>query len=219
MPQITDSSAIIIGVLVGVALTLCGLVVIASVMRGAMQSEQLDTNAPTPNQPANSSIAPASHVAVTATLTTPQQIADINLSTRKLLSYQEAAFLKTLRKASGRRYIIAMKVRLNDVFSTRQELGNDLFRMYMNGHIDFLLVHPLSWEPVAGIELDDSTHQTPGARERDVRKDVLFHQAKLPIKRFLLNEDVDVVRQWVMGLGSDKFIEAREQSIGDENEE
>ena len=135
------------------------------------------------------------------------------------MTARETEFLKTLKKACRRRYLIALKVRLNDVFSTRTELGKDLFSMYMNGHIDFLLVHPISWEPVAGIELDDSTHQTPGARARDSRKELLFQKAKLPLKRFPANTELETIQQWIAELGSDPFIEARAQSIGDENEE
>jgi hypothetical protein len=213
-----DNFAVTIGIMVGVGLTLLVLFVIASFMRNTTQPKQVDIGVSVPNQSANSSTVQTAQDVATPTPTPPPPITNFHLSTRKLLTYQEAAFLKTLKKACGRRYVIAIKVRLNDVLYTREELGNELFRMYMNGHIDYLLVHPLSWEPVAGVELDDSTHQTPGARERDARKDVLFQQAQLPLKRFLLGDEVEKIRQWVVELGSDKFIEALEKSGKDEDQ-
>lgn len=112
------------------------------------------------------------------------------------------------------------KVPLSEVFQRREFLDKDLYTMYMNGHVDFLLLHPISWEPVAGIEIDDSTHQTPGGRERDKRKDYLFEQAKLPLRRFRVGEEWEVegIRTWLLDLGTDKFVEAHEAQSQSEGE-
>jgi hypothetical protein len=137
--------------------------------------------------------------------------APIDIRTKKLLSNAEIAFFKILAKANQGRYVIALKIPLDEIFQRREMLDKDLYSMYANGHVDFLLVHPLSWQPVGAVELDDSTHRTPGGRERDSRKDFLFQQAKLPLTRFRVGEDwqAENIQQWIASLGSDKFIEAR----------
>lgn len=127
----------------------------------------------------------------------------VDLGTKRFLSNAESAFFWTLKKAIADQYVIAMKVPLSDVFQRRSHLEKDLFSMLENGHVDFLLLHPRSWEPVAGIELDDSTHATPAGRERGLRKDKLFVQARLPLKRFRVGEQWTVasIQQWVSNVG------------------
>lgn len=110
----------------------------------------------------------------------------------RLLSDSEAAFYWTLRKAVGDRWVIAVKVPLTQIMRKQRRLPSGLYTMLENGHVDFLLLHPRSWEPVIGIELDDTTHRTAIRRERDQRKDELFRIAGLPLLRYEVGQSWSV---------------------------
>ena len=50
-------------------------------------------------------------------------------------------------------------------------------------HVDFLLCEPDTLRPILGIELDDSSHQKPGAYDDDQYKNELFAAAGLRLMR------------------------------------
>lgn len=112
--------------------------------------------------------------------------------TRRLLSDSEAAFYWTLLKATEGRWVVLPKVPLSYFLRRLEYLPRAFYTMLENGHVDFLLVHPRSWEPAIAIELDDSSHQTPGRQERDRRKEVLLRAAGLPLLRWKVGEQWDV---------------------------
>lgn len=110
----------------------------------------------------------------------------------RLLSDSEAAFYWTLRKAVGERWVIAVKVPLAQIMKRRSHLPSGLYTMLQSGHVDFLLLHPRSWEPVIAIELDDTTHETPIRQERDRRKSDLFQLVGIPLLRWRVGESWNV---------------------------
>ncbi len=110
----------------------------------------------------------------------------------RLLSDSEAAFYWTLKKAIGERWVIAVKVPLTQIMKRRMYLPSGLHTMLENGQVDFLLLHPRSWEPVVAIELDDTTHLTPIRQERDRRKDELFRIAGIPLLRWRVGQSWNV---------------------------
>lgn len=110
----------------------------------------------------------------------------------RLLSDSEAAFYWTLKKAIGERWVIAVKVPLAQMMKRRVYLPSGLHTMLENGQVDFLLLHPRSWEPVVAIELDDATHLTPIRQERDRRKDELFRIAGIPLLRWRVGQSWNV---------------------------
>lgn len=77
------------------------------------------------------------------------------------------------------------KVRLGDVFKTRTGLApGDRSRAsnrINQKHVDFLLVRSNDLVPIAGIELDDSSHETARRRNRDAFVDDVFHSCHLPL--------------------------------------
>jgi hypothetical protein len=98
-------------------------------------------------------------------------------------------------------YRILPKVRLwdfiwleNDPPDRKQHLGRLSCR-----HVDFLLCEATKLEPLLAIELDDSSHQKPEAKEADRYKDELFAAAGLPCLRIdspdvnsrILREQID----------------------------
>ncbi len=110
----------------------------------------------------------------------------------RLLSDSEAAFYWTLKKAIGERWVIAVKVPLSQIMRRRQHLPSGLYQMLEHGHVDFLLLHPRSWEPVIAIELDDISHLTSVRRDRDRRKDELFRIAGIPLLRWQVGQNWNV---------------------------
>lgn len=130
--------------------------------------------APPPNQPLLSD-------APVASVQTEKQPARIK--SHRLLSPAETEFYNYLKRVTQGRFIIAVKTPLKDVFKYDGWLEPELYSMFANGHVDFLVLHPRSAEPILAIELDDSTHITAAAKDRDARKDRLFSGAKLPLKR------------------------------------
>ncbi|GEM_PF-757100 len=122
----------------------------------------------------------------------PEALQEGSLQIRRMLSDAEAAFYWALKRAVGDRWVILPRVPLHRVFRRIEHLPHEMYTMLENGEVDFLLVHPRSWEPVCGIELDDSTHHSPTRRERDRRKEALFRAAGLPLLRWSMSERWDV---------------------------
>jgi hypothetical protein len=77
------------------------------------------------------------------------------------------------------------KVRLGDVFKTRKGLTaseNATARNRIDRkHVDFLLVRSSDLAPLAGVELDDSSHEGADRKQRDAFVDDLFRSCALPI--------------------------------------
>jgi hypothetical protein len=77
------------------------------------------------------------------------------------------------------------KVRLGDVFDTRKGLSASqrarAWNRITQKHTDFLLVRVSDFAPVAGIELDDSSHQEARRKERDVLVGEVFRSGGLPL--------------------------------------
>lgn len=99
-----------------------------------------------------------------------------------LLTERELKFYGALRLAVGNTYTICPKIRLADIFEVRpfsQAYHNKIDRK----HVDFLLCDPVTLRPIAGVELDDSTHQRADAQKRDADKDAAFRAGGLPLIR------------------------------------
>ncbi len=100
------------------------------------------------------------------------------------LSDTELSFYRVLESVVADRARICPKVNLGDVFfvsggDQRQAQWNKISRK----HIDFLLCSKATMGPLAGIELDDSSHNRSDRKERDTLVDSIFRQAGLPMIR------------------------------------
>ncbi len=77
------------------------------------------------------------------------------------------------------------KVRLGDVFVTRKGLTASQRASARNKinqkHVDFLLVRMSDFAPLAGVELDDSSHDAEDRQERDAFVDQVFRSAGIPL--------------------------------------
>jgi len=102
------------------------------------------------------------------------------------VSPAEHSFYLVLRQAVGSWATICPKVSLGDLFyaqtgSHRENLSarNRIDRK----HVDFVLCHPDTLRPLAGIELDDASHRRPDRQRRDRFVEGVFAAAGLPLAR------------------------------------
>ena len=102
-----------------------------------------------------------------------------------LFSPAERSFLGVLEGSLPDGVGLLAKVRLADVFRTRKGLtqakrssANNRLRQK---HVDFLLVSITDVRPIAGVELDDSSHERTDRKARDSFVDDVFRSSKLPL--------------------------------------
>ena len=110
-----------------------------------------------------------------------------------LLSKAEFSFYRVLSQACGGSFVICPKVRLGDLIYVRK--GTDKRMSWVNrinrSHIDFVLCDPQTMQPLAAVELDDSSHDSERAKQRDAMKDKACAAAGLPLLRFKAQRSYD----------------------------
>jgi hypothetical protein len=98
------------------------------------------------------------------------------------LSPAELSFYRALLAAVGAQTIVCPKVNLSDVmFVSRPNENKGARGRISQKHVDFLLCDPATMRPVAGVELDDSSHQRQDRQARDEFVDAVFAAASLPL--------------------------------------
>ncbi len=147
-----------------------------------------------PSATATSATAPESRAASAPPVPAPSRARYV---TRKsLLSKAEAAFHKVLLEAVPEAPIFP-KVRVADVMDAAERYSGDFLRISQK-HFDWVLCHPLSFEPLIAIELDDSSHQwSHKQRKNDQVKDEAAQEAGIKLMRFpwQRNYDVALIRE------------------------
>jgi hypothetical protein len=102
-----------------------------------------------------------------------------------LLTPAERSFAGVLDGALPEGLTWFAKVRLGDVFQPREGLARSASASASNRinqkHFDFLLVRTTDFGPVAGIELDDKSHQRARRKERDAFVDDVCQMCHLPL--------------------------------------
>jgi hypothetical protein len=111
------------------------------------------------------------------------------------LTAAEHSFYLVLRQAVEDWAVICPKVSLSDVFTAKS--GNyGEYRTYTNTidrkHIDFLLCEPGTMRPLAGLELDDKSHQRSDRQDRDEFVKHVFDAAGLPLVRVRVRREYPV---------------------------
>ncbi len=105
----------------------------------------------------------------------------------KFASLAELSFYHVLSQVVGGQMAVFSKVSLGDLFypKTGDRGQNAAYRNKINRkHVDFLLCDPRTLHPLAGIELDDVSHQREDRVARDRFVDRVFAAAGLPLVRF-----------------------------------
>jgi hypothetical protein len=102
------------------------------------------------------------------------------------LTAAEHSFYMVLKQAVEDWAVICPKVSLSDVFSAKSKDYGE-YRTYTNKidrkHIDFLLCQPGTMRPLAGLELDDKSHERRDRQARDEFVKHVFEAAGLPLLR------------------------------------
>lgn len=101
-----------------------------------------------------------------------------------LLTKAEYAFYKILKKKCDQRnIIICPKVRMEDFLNVTDKKNISKYRGYIKSrHIDFMLCNKNLYL-LAGLELDDSSHDHPKARIIDEFKNNVFQAIQIPLFR------------------------------------
>lgn len=100
-----------------------------------------------------------------------------------LLTKSEYAFFKALRQKCGNQFMICPKVRMEDFLSVTDNENRAKYRGYIKSrHVDFLLCDN-ELHMLAGIELDDASHNGVEAKKKDKFKDEVFKQIGVPLFR------------------------------------
>lgn len=107
------------------------------------------------------------------------------------LSPAELSFYQVLRGVVGDRATMCAKVNLADLFFVatgdhrkKRAIANRIDRK----HVDFLLCEPKTMRPLAGIELDDKSHQRAERKTRDELIEEVFANAGLPLLRLAVKQ-------------------------------
>jgi len=102
------------------------------------------------------------------------------------LSKAELNFYRVLVGVVSPDVTVLTKVSLGDLFYAKSGDSSE-WRIYTNKidrkHVDFLLCDRQTMQPLAGIELDDRSHQRADRQERDAFVDQVFEVTGLPLHR------------------------------------
>ena len=107
-----------------------------------------------------------------------------------LLTKTEYAFFFTLmQECRKRKIMVCPKVRLEDVAYVTDKNNRLKYRGYVKSrHIDFILVN-MRCEILAGVELDDPSHDNAKAAKTDKFKNELFKTIEVPLIRIRVGTD------------------------------
>ncbi len=110
-----------------------------------------------------------------------------------LLTPAEQRFYVRLFQAVGNDVVICPKVRLADAIEVRADAleWQAAWNRIAAKHLDFVLMSPDNYQPLMGIELDDSSHMAPQRQQRDEWLDRAVVAAGLPLLRVRVRSDYD----------------------------
>lgn len=148
---------------------------------------------------------------------------------RELLTKREAAFYEILAPICARNgWMLLIKLRLADV--VKVQAGEKKYMSFFNRikakHTDFILVDPETLEVLAGVELDDPSHEREDRIERDEFVDHVYEAAGIPLLHVWMpieEEELEAeLLEWVDSLAdeyADETDETDDVSEMDETDE
>lgn len=118
---------------------------------------------------------------------------------RNLLTRREYKFYMLLREAAkAHRCLICPKVGVKDLLQVSDRRNYmKYFHKIAQKHVDFVICDE-QLHVLFALELDDSTHETKDARERDHFKNKAFCAAGIPLKRI---SEIDEAKIWELFRG------------------
>ncbi|MBQ4187076.1 MAG: DUF2726 domain-containing protein, partial [Firmicutes bacterium] len=145
---------------------------------------------------------------------------------RELLTKREAAFYEILAPICARNgWMLLIKLRLADV--VKVQAGEKKYMSFFNRikakHTDFILVDPETLEVLAGVELDDPSHEREDRIERDEFVDHVYEAAGIPLLHVWMpieEEELEAeLLEWVDSLADEYADEADETDELSETDE
>lgn len=131
--------------------------------------------------------------------TSKEEIGSLPYQRKMLLTSYEYKLYKLLKPLADKNNLhIMSKVRIIDFISVKRGMTKNEAYSYIckikQSHIDFLICNPENLYPLAAIELDDNTHQSLKAQEKDKFKDEVFKSAGIKLYRIKnINDDLEKI--------------------------
>ena len=109
---------------------------------------------------------------------------------KSVMTLAEGNFYKKLTSALHDNFIIVPQAHLSMIFNHTIYGQNwrGAFSVINGKSIDFLIIDRGTFQPLLGIELDDSSHERHDRQERDKIVNTIFKQTNLPLVRFSTGE-------------------------------
>lgn len=109
---------------------------------------------------------------------------------KSVMTTAEENFYKKLTSALHDNYIIIPQAHLSIIFNHTVYGQNwrGAFSAINGKSIDFLIIDRDTFQPLVGIELDDSSHERRDRQERDKIVNAIFKQTNLPLVHFSTGE-------------------------------
>ena len=114
---------------------------------------------------------------------------------KRFVSPGERAFLPALRIAVGPKVWVAPQVAINQLLYLKRDCpARRSWQAKMDRRsLDFVLIDPETYRPLAAIELDDRSHDKPDRRKRDAEVGRLCAAAGLPLLRVAAAQAYDPI--------------------------
>lgn len=102
-----------------------------------------------------------------------------------VMTSRENECFKILNEIFSSKWFVVPQVHLSALldYRVKGQNWNAAFRHINGKSVDFVLIGKESFKVICAIELDDSTHNKPERKERDVEIERIFNQARIPLAR------------------------------------
>ena len=102
-----------------------------------------------------------------------------------VMTSRENECFKILNEIFSSKWFVVPQVHLSALldYRVKGQNWNAAFRHINGKSVDFVLIGKESYKVICAIELDDSTHNKPERKERDVEIERIFNQARIPLAR------------------------------------
>lgn len=109
---------------------------------------------------------------------------------KSVMTIAEENFYKKLASALHDNYVIVPQAHLSMIFdhTVYGQNWRGAFSVINGKSIDFLIIERGTFQPLLGIELDDSSHERHDRQERDKIVNAIFKQTNLPLVHFATGE-------------------------------
>jgi len=102
-----------------------------------------------------------------------------------VMTSRENECFKILNEIFSSKWFVVPQVHLSALldYRVKGQNWNAAFRHINGKSVDFVLIGKESYRVICAIELDDSTHNKPERKERDVEIERMFEEARIPLAR------------------------------------